>query len=40
MGENMVPSYITKPIKYVPFFHGAKAEFLKFKRELITLPKQ
>ena len=39
-GENTVSSNVTKQIKDVPFFHGAKAEFPKFKRDLITLAKQ
>ena len=37
IGENTVSSNVTKQIKDVPFFHGAKAEFPKFKRDLITL---
>ena len=40
VGENTVSSNVTKQIKDVPFFHGAKAEFPKFKRDLITLAKQ
>ena len=41
IGENMVSSNVTKQIKDVQFFHGAaKAEFPKFKRDLITLVKQ
>ena len=40
IGENTVSSNVTKQIKNVPFFHGAKAEFPKFKRDLITLAKQ
>ena len=40
IGENTVSSNVTKQIKDVPFFHGAKAEFPKFKRDLITLAKQ
>ena len=40
IGENTVSSNVTKQIKDVPFFHGAKAEFPKFKRDLITLGKQ
>ena len=39
-GENMATSNFTKQIKDVPFFHGAKAEFPKFKRDLINLAKQ
>ena len=37
IGENTVSSNVTKQIKDVPFFHGAKAEFPKFKRDLFTL---
>ena len=40
VGENTVSSNVTKQIKDVPFSHGAKAEFSKFKRDLITLAKQ
>ena len=40
MGENTVSSNVTKQIKDVPFFHGAKTEFPKFKRDLITFAKQ
>ena len=40
VGENTVSSNATKQIKDVPFSHGAKAEFPKFKRDLITLVKQ
>ena len=40
VGENTVPSNVTKQIKDVPFSHGAKAEFSKFKRDSITLAKQ
>ena len=40
IGENTVSSNVTKQIKDVPFFQGAKAEFPKFKRDLITLAKQ
>ena len=40
IGENTVSSNVTKQIKDVPLFHGAKAEFPKFKRDLITLAKQ
>ena len=39
IGENMTSSNFTKQIKYVSFFRGAKAEFPKFKRDLITLAK-
>ena len=39
-GENTVSSNVTKEIKDIPFFHGAKAEFPKFKRDLIPLAKQ
>ena len=40
IGENTVSSNVAKQIKDVPFFHDAKAEFPKFKRDLITLAKQ
>ena len=40
IGENTVSSNVTKQMKDVPFFHGAKAEFPKFKQDLITLAKQ
>ena len=40
IGENTISSNVTKQIKDVPFFHGAKAEFPRFKRDLITLAKQ
>ena len=40
IGDNTVSSNVTKQIKDVPFFHGAKAEVPKFKRNLITLAKQ
>ena len=40
IGENMATSNFTKQIKDVSFFHGTKAEFPKFKRDLITLAKQ
>ena len=40
IGENKATSNFTKQIKDVPFFHSAKAEFPKFKRDLITLAKQ
>ena len=40
IGENTVSSNVTKQIKDVPLFHGAKAEFPKFRRDLITLAKQ
>ena len=40
IGENTVSNNVTKQIKDVPFFQGAKAEFPKFKRDLITLAKQ
>ena len=41
IGENTVSSNVsTKQIKDVPLFHGAKAKFPKFKRDLITLAKQ
>ena len=39
IGENMASSSFTKQLKDVPFFQGAKAEFSKFKRDLITLAK-
>ena len=38
--ENMAFSNLTKQTKDVSFFHGAKPEFPKFKRHLITLAKQ
>ena len=40
LGENTASNKVTKQIKDGPFFHGAKAEFLKFKRDLISLAKQ
>ena len=40
IGESMVSSNVTKKIKDVSFFHGATAEFPKFKRDLITFAKQ
>ena len=40
IGENTVLSKVTKKIKDVPFSHGAKAEFPKFKRDLIAIAKQ
>ena len=40
VGEKMATSNFTKQIKDVPFFHGAKADFPKFKRDVITLAKQ
>ena len=40
MTSSPVSSNVTKQIKDVSFFHGAKAEFPKFKRNLITLAKQ
>ena len=40
IGENTVSSNVTKQIKDVPFFHGAKAEFPKFNEIWITLGKQ
>ena len=40
IGENTVSSNATKQIKDVPFFHSAKTEFSKFKRDLITLAKE
>ena len=39
-GENMVSSNVTKQIKDVPFFHGAKAEVPKFKRDFTTFAKE
>ena len=36
----MVSSNVTKQIKGVPFFHGAKAEVPKFKRDFTTLAKE
>ena len=40
IGENMTSSRFTNPIKDGPFFHGAKAEFPKFRRDFITFVKQ
>ena len=40
IGENTVSSNVIKQIKDVPFSYGAKEEFPKFKRDLITLAKQ
>ena len=36
----MASSNFSKKLKDTPFFHGAKAEFPKFKRDLNTLAKQ
>ena len=40
IGENMVSSNVTKQIKDLPFFHGAKAELPKFKLDLTTFAKE
>ena len=40
IGVNTISSNVTKQIKDMPFFHGAIADFPRFKRDLITLAKQ